>query len=681
MFYYVSCGAEGKGNGAKESPFQTIQEAADLARPGDEIIVTPGRYREWVNPNYSGSQELPIIYRAEVAGMSTITGAERMENWKYCEGDVWKTTISNDFFGDYNPYTTMLGGDWYYTGKILHTGEVYINGRSMYETDVLEEVFSPLPSEISQDKDFSIYQWYTTQDNQETIIYGNFHGTNPNEAFTEINVRRNCFYPVETGINYITVSGFYMKQAATTWAPPTAYQDGLIGPHWSKGWIIEECEISDSKCAGISIGKYLQPNNENKWTVKRLKQGTQTERDAICQALLDGWTKEKIGSHTIRRCRIHDCEQAGIVGHLGGAFSTIEDNVIYDINKKRQITGAEIAGVKLHAAIDVRFLRNHIHHCTRGLWLDWQAQGTRVSGNFFHHNFPASDHCQCSTPLDIGEDLFIEISHGPTLVDHNLFLSPQACRLATQGIAFIHNLICGSFTSIGTGSDNVSGIETANGDMNVETNAGPRYTPYHVPHQTELAGFMTILHGDCRFYNNIFVQKDMPHIHDMLYQALSLPSQNSVVGTISYHGFPTEEEYLQLFFSEKDSKLTESRIKYYSKLPVYTGGNIFFNGAKPWEKEQNFIERTDIRVNIEIRETEDGYFLETDMGGFLTQFETPFISTDFLGEAFEPEQKFENPDGSRILFDKDYFGFARGVHPVPGPFETKEGWNIQLSRL
>lgn len=65
--------------------------------------------------------------------------------------------------------------------------------------------------------------------------------------------------PSKTGVGYITVSGFVVTKAATTWAPPAAYQDGMIGPHWSKGWIIEDCEISNSKCAGISLGKYYDP--------------------------------------------------------------------------------------------------------------------------------------------------------------------------------------------------------------------------------------------------------------------------------------------------------------------------------------------------------------------------------------------------------------------------------------
>lgn len=678
MIYYVSHDGTRRGDGTRAQPFQRIQEAAEIALPGDEIVVGPGIYREHVNPRNSGTRERPITYRAEIDGKSIITGAESVKGWSRYKGDVWFVVVANGVFGDYNPYQTILDGDWYYTSMKLHTGEVYLNGKSMYETDNLDNVVNPVPFGASLETDFSLYQWYTSQTETGTIIYANFHGCNPNEEHVEINVRRNCFYPTRMGIDYITVSGFYLKQAATTWAPPTAYQEGLIGPHWSKGWIIENCEISDSKCVGISLGKYLQSNNENKWTKERLKQGTQTERDSICQAQTEGWTKARIGSHIIRGCKIHDCEQAGIVGHLGCVFSIIEDNHIYDINKKKQLTGAEIAGVKLHAAIDVEFRRNHIHNCTRGLWLDWQAQGTRVSGNFFHDNFPLKQGQQLKTALDIGEDIFIEVSHGPTLIDHNILLSPQSCRIATQGTAFVHNLICGSFTSVGMGTNNVSGIETVSREEDEIMDPGPRYTPYHVPHQTEIAGFMTILHGDNRFYNNLFVQKYMIGQFDSLYNQIALPPQNSIVGTVPFNGFPTKEEYMKKFFRDGDSKGSEDRSKYYTKLPIYTGGNVYFNGALPCDKEENFVNVADVTVKIDIKVLDGAYYLETDIFSHIPQFETPFVSTEYLGEAFEPEQKFENPDGSPILFDRDYLGMARGLRPTAGPFETEEGWNVRL---
>jgi len=43
---------------------------------------------------------------------------------------------------------------------------------------------------------------------------------------------------------------------SNTWAPPTAQQIGLIGTHWSKGWIIENNTIRYSVCTGVTLGKY-----------------------------------------------------------------------------------------------------------------------------------------------------------------------------------------------------------------------------------------------------------------------------------------------------------------------------------------------------------------------------------------------------------------------------------------
>ena len=77
-------------------------------------------------------------------------------------------------------------------------------------------------------------------DDSQTVIYANFGGADPNKELAEINVRPAVFYPKLSGVNFITVKGFHLSQAATQWAPPTAYQEGLIGPHWSKGWIIED---------------------------------------------------------------------------------------------------------------------------------------------------------------------------------------------------------------------------------------------------------------------------------------------------------------------------------------------------------------------------------------------------------------------------------------------------------
>ena len=60
------------------------------------------------------------------------------------------------------------------------------------------------------------------------------------------------------------------------------------------------------------------------------------------------------------------------------------------------------------------------------------------------------------------------------------------------------------------------------------------------------------------------------------------------------------------------------------------------------------------------------------MYAHLKNFRDGIVSTDSLGKAFEPEQRFENPDGSDILFNEDYFGAHRGVSSFPGPIELQD---------
>ncbi|MBR6402675.1 MAG: right-handed parallel beta-helix repeat-containing protein [Eubacterium sp.] len=662
MQVYVSASAVRSGCGSKDAPFKTINEAAQIAEPGDEVLVAPGIYREYVCPAHAGTEKDRIVYRSIEPLAAVITGAEQIKKWDLFDGDTWLARIPNGLFGEYNPYIETLRGDWYLQLWPAHTGEVYLNGRSMYEVASLKEVLNPQILRKSWDPEGTKYQWFTEQEDGVTLIYANFRGIDPNQENVEINVRRNCFYPDRSGVDYITVSGFTIRQAATQWAPPTAYQDGMIGPRWSKGWVIEDCEISDSKCSGISLGKYLQPDNENKWSTGFIKDGAQNERDAICLALIEGWTKENIGSHIVRRCNIHDCGQAGIVGHLGGVFSTIEDNHIHHINNKQDINGAENAGIKMHAAIDVVFRRNHIHHCTRGLWLDWQAQGTRVTGNLFHDNTPP-DGTEITMELAIGEDLFIEVSHGPTLVDNNLLLSDVACRLSTQGLAFVHNLIAGSFTFVGEGVDS-GGKRFTN----------MRYTPYHLPHRTEILGFMSILHGDTRFYNNIFLQKPIRPLLTEGAKKLGLDrisAMNFACGTFPYDGYPDEESYLAQFAAESFMSL-DGRDKYYDHLPMYFGGNVYCNGAKPSDGDEDACT---IQQDIELSLTEsDGApVLKTNLYEYLRPSSTGIISTALLGQAFEPEQRFEKPDGTAIVFDTDYLGAHREVLPLAGPFAASPG--------
>ncbi len=455
--YHVAVNGNNDNSGSILKPFRTISAAAKKAMPGDEIIVHAGVYREQVAPPRGGHSEKDRIwYRAAKGEKVEVKGSEIIKGWKRLDTSVWVVTIPNHFFGKFNPYLDTIHGDWLTKGSWCHTGQVYLKGQPLIETNDLAKlhaatVKAPL--------------WYCKVDEKNTVIWASFFNEDPNETMVEINVRQAVFYPSQPGINFIGVSGFVMSQAATPWAPPTAEQIGLIGTHWSKGWVIENNDISYSKCVGITLGKYGDEWDNKSESVEGYIKTTE-------RALDHSWNKGHIGSHLVRNNQISHCGQAGIAGSLGAIFSTISGNSIHDIADQKLFWGYEMAGIKLHAAIDVDISHNHIYRTEGGIWLDWMAQGTRVTKNFLHDNRV--------------QDFSLEVDHGPVLVDNNLFLSPEQAQVRlSQGVAFVNNLIAWKLW---------------------QTNdADPRATPFMKPHSTAIAGFHNNPCGDTRFYNNVFL--------------------------------------------------------------------------------------------------------------------------------------------------------------------------------
>jgi alpha-L-arabinofuranosidase len=431
-------------------------------------------------------------------------------------------------------------------------------------------------------------------------------------------VRRSCFYPKETGIDYITVKGFEMAHAATPWTPPTADQPGLIGANWSKGWIIENNIIHDSKCSAISIGKEASTGNNN-YSIRQDKHGHHYQLEAVFSAEHIGWSKEKIGSHIIRNNTIYDCGQNAIVGHLGCIFSEIHHNHIYNIALKREFFGHEIGGIKLHAPIDVQIHHNRIHDCSLGIWLDWQTQGTRVSKNLFYNNT---------------RDLYVEVSHGPYIVDHNILASEFSLSNRSQGGAYINNLICGKMW---------------------QTEVLNRATQYHLPHSTKIAGFTFVFSGDDRFFNNIFIGKE--GLKD--------------VGTSHYINHTTSmEEYIELTQKEGGNFAKIMSVK----QPVYINNNAYLNGAEPFEKETDKLVDEGFDPKLCMIDKGDEVYLSCEMPEGFDDISSEVHSTATLPRVRLVDAEFDNPDGSNLILDTDYLD--QKIKSSLGPITTlKKGKN------
>jgi len=506
--FHVTTSGLDTNSGTRATPLRTIQRAADLAQPGDIITVHAGTYREHINPPRGGqSASQRIVYQAAAGEKVEIKGSEVIKGWEKSQDDVWKAAIPNTFFGNFNPYSDLIHGDWFSPGnRKHHTGAVYLNGEALFEAATLDEVLKPRKTKTAA---VDNPRWFATVDAAHTTIWARFKGVDPNKELVEINLRQTVFYPEKPGVNYLTVRGFVMRHAATQWAPPTARQIGLIGTHWSKGWIIEKNTISHSRCCGIALGKYGDEwDNRSDWKAEGYM-------ETIHRALANGWNKDTVGSHLVRDNDISYCEQAGIVGSLGCSFSTITGNTIHDIYVQRLFGGVELAGIKFHGAVDVEISRNHIYRTDQGIWLDWMAQGARVSGNLLHDN--------------LERDLFFEANHGPFLVDNNICLSPVSLWAWSEGGAFVHNLIAGS-------------ISTHANDE--------RMTPFLKAHSTAIAGLRKIPGGDDRYYNNVFVaQGDLSP-----YDKAELPVTMS--GNVFLRGAkPAKQESAALVKPEADPAL------------------------------------------------------------------------------------------------------------------------------
>ena len=704
--------------GTAAQPLLTISAAALKAQPGDTVTVHAGTYRERVDPPRGGESEATrITYQSAPGEKVIITGSEVAKGWEKVAGDTWKVVIPSNSFGNFNPYSDQIRGDWFGPmGRVHHTGCVYLNGDWMIEARSLDEVMKPAgqtplwfatvdgdngqclvnvawfkvapgtpvsagepsfrygtkPAPCSEggtcsgfilnghwmrfdgvkfgDGATSVYlrtasptaaslielrldnptgellgacqspatgdwqKWQTvtanikptsgkknlcllfksaTVDAGNTTIHAQFPGgVNPNEAQVEINRRQTVFYPSKNFINFITVRGFTLQNAATNWAPPSSEQMGVIGTNWSKGWIIENNIVRYSKCSGIALGKYGD--------------GTDNTNDAgeadpytacVKRALANGWNKATIGSHLVRNNDISHCEQTGIVGSMGAAFSTVTGNHIHEIHVRKLFGGAEHAGIKFHGAVDTVISGNYIHHTNgvAGIWLDWMSQGTRVTGNLMHDNG--------------GGDLFLEVNHGPFLVDNNILLSAHIAH-QSHGGAYVHNLFGGSI--IVHGKDG-------------------RHTPFFEPHSTVIKGVTPLPDGDDRFYNNLFL------------------AGNGLTGY---------------------DRCAEGS--------VAVGGNLYLNNVKAGKHETNPVILPD-NAEPKVETTADGVFLSLKVPALPKSFKTTLASTATLGEGALTKLGYTNPDGSALRVDTDFFGRPRNpASPFPGPFEISPGGMLKV---
>ena len=72
----AAAGAADTNSGTEESPFKTVQRAADAVQPGDTVYVMEGRYEERVKVKTSGAEGRPITFQAMPRRSALVNGFE-----------------------------------------------------------------------------------------------------------------------------------------------------------------------------------------------------------------------------------------------------------------------------------------------------------------------------------------------------------------------------------------------------------------------------------------------------------------------------------------------------------------------------------------------------------------------------------------------------------------------------
>ena len=496
--FHVATTGDNSNPGSSSEPLLTISAAASLARPGDDIIVHQGIYRECIRPPRGGESESKrIVYRAAENEKVIVKGSEQIIGWVPDGPNIWKVELPYSFFGEYNPYYLKISGAWLYYGQWYHRGAVYHNGEPYYEKQSLEEVEDPRATGT----------WFCRVEDDVTTLWAHFpQGVNPNTSkLAEINVRETIFFPEISGLKYITVDGFHFMHSAENWASPRSeVQMGAVGTRMGKHWIIQNCTITDARCSGISLGT------------------AQGDFESI----------DDYGDHIIRNNVIRRCGQAGIVGMFGATRSRIVNNLIEDTNYRKEFGGFETAAIKFHHSVDTYIEGNlirgvhRVSHGAWGIWIDFANQGTRISGNIVYD-------------VDL-ECLFLEMNHGGMLVDNNVFIG-SGIKSSSEGTVFAHNLI-------------VDGISTYRDDSN-------RIANYYRPHTTDAVGKKAGSLQDNKWLNNIFIKRGLDQIteapgHQVDYNVFlegakkcAFGDRNSLVDSSFNTGFTLKDEPLGVSIS------------------------------------------------------------------------------------------------------------------------------------
>ena len=391
--------------GTFEKPLLTINKAAQLVKAGERVLIYSGVYREMIKPLNQGEGRDKMISYESAPGEKVIIKGSRVLNTEWEQRTVytdakpdsnkiytwsrkiWVTEVPDKLFsGDYFPLKLPNIEPWEFelmywahlvqklAPYVSKRGLIFQNGKRMVQLEDYEDLQRVEGS-------------FWVDNDAKTLHIHPFKNRNPNNDLFEIGVQSHLFKPQKIGQGYIQIKGLTFEHCANGFLRTSTGAVTALGGHH---WIIKDNTIRQNNSSGLEFGffayEFKDPRPENIQPRKEKEQG----------------------GMMVSGNKIYECGTAGIRCY-SVKNAIIKNNTIWNCGWQDAENYWEVSGMKILRAHNILVKGNHIYNIQggNGIWLDWDIQYSRVTGNIIHDI------------QNIQGGIFVEAAHHPNLVDNN----------------------------------------------------------------------------------------------------------------------------------------------------------------------------------------------------------------------------------------------------------------------
>jgi len=143
--------------------------------------------------------------------------------------------------------------------------------------------------------------------------------------------------------------------------------------------------------------------------------------------------------------------------------------------------------------------------------------------------------------------------------------------------------------------------------------------------------------------------------------------KNGNYGLLAYGDYPSDYEEYGARISEGDRWLAQRN----TKRPIFSAGNFYCNGAGMPKSEIGSVTCADYDPELSLESDGEKLYLHFTASEEMLKINTSPVTTSLLGAPAVCPFPYENPDGTDITVNVDYFGDQRdGIHPKAGAIEA-----------